>query len=540
MSTDTRALPPGTVLLDYTIERVLGFGGFGITYLAACARTSCKLASSGTCSNNPCKVAIKEYFPREFAYRGQGETVQPSGGDDAQETFAWGLERFREEATTLAQLDYANVVEIKRFFSANGTAYLVMPFYEGQTLKQIVDSSGPLPPDRFEAVFRKLLHALEQVHGHKLMHRDIKPANIFITSEGEPILIDFGAARTAIGEHSKSITSLLTPGYGAYEQHSTQGSQQGPWTDIYGLAATMYFAATRTRPADSFDRDLNDTLIPLRQAAGPEFARQGSLLALIEAGLAVRPMQRPRSVRDWIGGSTPLPRPSPTPATNSNNTKTVAIVVGTAFFGLILLAIVGSQVPTHNTVASDAAANNTASAVPVVTADAPTTSVAPTASAPPTEQASASGTDVTADAASPAADPDDSNIIDAVNMAMSAVKRADAPIARASQNPDCGPSSNPWDNCYGTFRFTDGTVYKGEWHHDHPSGSGLKILTNGRTVVGDFTEDPSITYGAILYPNKSVYLGQLNNTVAQGLGIIKNPSGTVIYHGHFSNGKPDN
>ncbi len=531
MSGDTRALPPGTVLLDYTIERTLGYGGFGITYLAACDRARCKLASDGLCRNSPCKVAIKEYFPREFAYRGQGDTVLPAAGEDEQETFVWGLDRFRDEATTLAQLDYPNVVEIKRFFSANGTAYLVMPFYDGQTLDQRVKSGGPLPPDLVEAVFRKLVQALGQVHARRLLHRDIKPANVFITSQGEPILIDFGAARTAIGEHSKTITSILTPGYGAYEQHSTQGSQQGPWTDIYGLAATMYFAATRIRPPDSFDRDLNDTLVPLRQAAGPEFARHGQLLAMIDAGLRVRPAQRPRSVEDWL---TIGARPRQGPGPGTNTARIVAIVIGALFFMLVLLAILGSQSSPQASDAVVEAASDGATNPALAAADAAPASAAPTDQGPATTTAEV-----------PTQSAADSNVDNAVNLAVNAAKRAEPAMTRASQRPDCGPASigdtnNPWDNCYASFRFTDGSVYRGEWHRDHAVGSGVKVTANGIIVAGDFTDTNATTYGEIVYPNKYVYLGELSDVLAHGWGIMKDQAGTIVYRGHFTNGKPDN
>lgn len=283
MSSDLRGLPTGTRLSDYRLERVLGHGGFGITYLA----TDLSLDQ---------KVAIKEYYPREFAVRDSTKTIHATGSGEDRDNFAWGLDRFREEAKTLARFSHPNVVAVRRLFEANGTSYIVMDFCEGAPLDQIIKRDAPLSKSVLEGLFMSLLDGLEHIHAAGVMHRDIKPANIFIRADGSPVLLDFGAARQALVSHSRSMTSLATAHYAAFEQYSTHG-KQGAWTDIYGLAATLYHAATGEKPKDSPDRILEDTLEPLATKAAGRYARD--FLRAIDAGMAVRPENRPQTVREW-------------------------------------------------------------------------------------------------------------------------------------------------------------------------------------------------------------------------------------------------
>ena len=248
MAGDLRSLPPGFIISDYRIERVLGQGGFGITYLAM-----------DTMLNR--RVAIKEYYPREFAVRDGLRTIRAAGTTEDRETFEWGRTRFLEEARILARFEHPNIIAVRRFFEANGTAYLVMDYCEGEPLDEIIKREGPLSNARLNNILFPLLDGLEQIHETSFLHRDIKPANLYIRADGSPVLLDFGAARQEIVGHSRSVTSLATPGYAAFEQYSTKG-KQGPWTDIYGLGATLYRAVTGEKPQDSPDRILEDTLEP--------------------------------------------------------------------------------------------------------------------------------------------------------------------------------------------------------------------------------------------------------------------------------------
>jgi len=279
---DSRSLPIGYVLSDYRIEGILGQGGFGITYLA-------------TDTNLQRKVAIKEYYPREFAIRDSTLTIRASGDKDDRDTFTWGLSRFRDEARLLARFNHPNIVAVSRTFDANGTAYLVMDYCYGKPLDEIIKKNGPLSEEQLNQILYPLLDGLKQIHSINFLHRDIKPANIFIRNDGSPVLLDFGAARQEV-DHSRSVTSLATAGYAAFEQYSTKG-KQGPWTDIYGLGATLYRAVTGEKPDDSNNRILEDTLVPASKKVAGRYARR--LLTAIDAGMAVRPDQRPQTVDQW-------------------------------------------------------------------------------------------------------------------------------------------------------------------------------------------------------------------------------------------------
>ncbi|WP_251979622.1 serine/threonine-protein kinase [Salinibacter ruber] len=233
----------------YRIGHVLGKpGGFGITYLAFDERLQAR-------------VALKEYLPREIAARGSdGASVRLYSADE-EETFEYGLDRFLGEARALAQFDHANIVGVQDFFEANGTAYLAMDYYEGKTLKQYLaeQPEGQIDPDNATEIMLRVLDGLKEVHAEGYLHRDVKPSNIYLTAEGRPILIDFGAARLALGERSRSLSVVMTEGYAPYEQYSREGNQ-GPHTDVYGCGATLYRMVTGQKPPPATDRVIEDRL----------------------------------------------------------------------------------------------------------------------------------------------------------------------------------------------------------------------------------------------------------------------------------------
>lgn len=283
MNEDLRALPVGQRLGEYQIEGVLGQGAFGITYLAKDLMLHRQ-------------YAIKEYYPREYAIRDSTLTVKAAGSKDDRDTYAWGLERFLDEARILARFDDPNIIGVRRYFPANGTAYLVMDYCEGESLDQIVKKHGAVPNERLVQIIQPLLNGLSRVHAANFLHRDIKPANIFVRHDGTPVLLDFGAARHEVVSHSKSVTSLATPGYGAVEQYSTHG-KQGPWTDIYGLGATLYRMVTGDKPQDAPGRMLNDELVPASIKAKGRYP--DSLLRAIDDAMQVYPDKRPQSIGEW-------------------------------------------------------------------------------------------------------------------------------------------------------------------------------------------------------------------------------------------------
>ncbi len=295
--TNLIALKDGTELVgDYRISRVLGAGGFGITYLAdeiALARP----------------VTIKEYFPSDFALRGEALEAVPRSEQCAGD-YAWGLDRFIEEAQTLARFNHPNIVRVYRYFRANQTAYMVLHFEEGQSLKSWLKGLGRAARQKeLDAIIGPLLTALEEIHKADFLHRDIAPDNIIIRKDGAPVLIDFGSARGEIAAHTKTVSALVKPGYSPYEQYAETGKQQGPWTDIYALGATLYHAVTGKRPPDAPSRMVKDELVSAREAAVGAY-RAGFLKA-IDKALNLNIDQRPQSIAAWRGD---LLAPDPKPA----------------------------------------------------------------------------------------------------------------------------------------------------------------------------------------------------------------------------------
>ena len=286
-------LPVGTRLRNCEILSILGHGGFGITYYA----------SDVTLGR---EVAIKEYLPTSLAIRADGTMVVPRSTKVA-EDFVWGRERFLEEARILASLEGAPaVVRVHDFLEANGTAYMIMGLVRGDTLEQRLKGGVKLPGPVIKGMLDRLLEGLEAVHKAGFLHRDIKPANIMLDAEDHPTLIDFGASRASIVGRTSALTAIFTPRYAAVEQFTSD--TQGPWTDIYGLSATLYHAVTGDAPPSSLERALNDTYKPLAELAPAGFSR--SLLEMIDAGLAVRAKDRPQSITAWRSGSSPAAVPS--------------------------------------------------------------------------------------------------------------------------------------------------------------------------------------------------------------------------------------
>lgn len=243
------ALPKGSVLAgQYIIDSVLGQGGFGITYVAEDRK-------------NNCKVAIKEFFPDTLATRVQ-TTVVPHAGE-REESYAYGKTTFLQEAETLAEfIGNKNIVNIHTYFEENGTAYFVMDYIEGVSFDvYIKNHGGRVDYQTAENVLLPVIEALAIVHSKGIVHRDVTPDNIFITKDGTVKLLDFGAARYSLGDKSRSLDVVLKHGFAPKEQYTRHG-KQGPYTDIYSLGASFYFAITGRRPSDSIDRIEQDDLIP--------------------------------------------------------------------------------------------------------------------------------------------------------------------------------------------------------------------------------------------------------------------------------------
>ena len=243
------ALPPGYRIREYEVLRMLGRGGFGITYLA-----------HDTLLDRD--VAIKEYLPTDYAVRTEDHSVKPRSSE-ASDDYTWGLERFLDQARMLARLNHPSIVGVHAYVELNGTGYIVMEYIEGESLDDRLKRQGKLDPFDFRfrltAILKRLVGGLEQVHSEGYLHRDITPRNIMLKEDGTPVLIDFGSARQMVAARSRSVTALVTPGYAPLEQYSTHG-KQGPWTDIYALSAVAYHCITGTVPLDAPGRVQGDSL----------------------------------------------------------------------------------------------------------------------------------------------------------------------------------------------------------------------------------------------------------------------------------------
>ena len=282
------ALPPGHRLHWYVLERVLGQGGFGITYLAHD-------------SNLDRRVAIKEYLPAEVARRRSDASARPRT-ESHSERYAWGLERFLAEARTLARFDHPNIVRVLSIFEANNTAYMVMRFEEGEDLGTRLERMGMLPEGELTTCLMPILDGLQLIHTSGFIHRDIKPENIYVREDGTPVLLDFGSARQSFGS-AKTMTILVAPGYAPLEQYYGDAKTQGPWTDIYGLGATCYRAVTGRAPLDAIARAkgvLGSTRDLLEPATSVAQGRYGDrLLRAIDHALQLSERDRPQSIAEW-------------------------------------------------------------------------------------------------------------------------------------------------------------------------------------------------------------------------------------------------
>jgi hypothetical protein len=234
------ALPAGTQIDCFEIRTVLGTGGFGITYGAYDNRLERR-------------VAIKEYFPSGLAYRDpNGTTLHLSAQTDG-EAYEYGLKRFLEEGRVLAKFREPSIVRVTQFLEANGTAYLVMDYEDGEALSTHLERVVTLEETEVQDIVIPILEGLSVVHSKRFLHRDIKPSNIFLRKSGPAVLLDFGAARRALEEQSSAMTVMLTPGYAPFEQYS-KGDKQGPWSDIYALGATIYHCIVGAAPTPATDR----------------------------------------------------------------------------------------------------------------------------------------------------------------------------------------------------------------------------------------------------------------------------------------------
>jgi len=311
------------------IGRVLGEGGFGITYI-------------GYDLNLDVKVAVKEFYPSDLVTRSNtvSTTVQPYSGERS-EYFTKGRDRFVDEAKRLARFRVLpGIVMVNDFLAENGTAYIVMEYVEGQTLKEYVaQSGGKLPPGQVIEMLSPVFGSLAQIHESGIIHRDISPDNVMITSDGSVKLLDFGAAREFGEDGNKSLSVMLKHGYAPAEQYSTKGVQ-GAHTDVYALSATIYKAITGVTPDSSMDRVVEDMVVP---PSGMGITMQGNQEAALMKGLAIRYQDRYKTVSEMYAAlreKAPQTPPPAAPPAASPDKKKRNKIIGAAVAACVVLAVI--------------------------------------------------------------------------------------------------------------------------------------------------------------------------------------------------------
>lgn len=304
------ALPAGTRLGGYQLIEVLGRGGFGIVYLALD-------------SSLQRQVAIKEYFPAEFAMRcDDGQVWMKPGADPA--AYSAGMKAFLNEAKMLARFDHPSLARVHTFWEENRSAYMVMPYYDGRTLGDVL-AEMKAPPDEawLRSLLAPLLSALSTLHNANCLHLDISPDNILVLADGRPVLLDFGVASRLATDKTMPLTALLNPAYAPIEQYSESATlQQGPWSDIYALAGVLHFAIAGVPPARATVRAVEDPQRPLAETVAsramlfPGLSYSAPFLAAIDKALAVRPRDRPRGAAEFsllLDRATPAEPPAAAP-----------------------------------------------------------------------------------------------------------------------------------------------------------------------------------------------------------------------------------
>jgi hypothetical protein len=545
MTTDNvHALPLGTQLGDYRLDAIIGHGGFGITYRAF----DSQLAKV---------VAIKEYLPIEFAVRLADGKVVPRGARYADD-FAWGRERFLDEARALARFRHPHIVPVLRFLEANGTAYTVMEFEDGQSVAQwLRASSRRLSPDSVRYLAEGLLDGLAAVHAQGFLHRDIKPSNIIVRRDGVPILIDFGAARQAMGGRTRTLTSVLTPQYAPIEQYAMDG-KQGPWTDIYSAAAVLHHTLTGQAPPEAASRVGQDPYKPLAVTEADRYDR--TFLAAIDRALAFAPADRPQSVAAWralFGRSLPSSDDAPTrriePAAETPRPRLggarrgeeVAVAAPAAQPGrfptkplalLLVAALAGAAFlfvrPKIEQMQASAPPVATPAPVPApvhATAAAPQRAPAPQVAKPATTEPAPSNDDVpreaqrAADEARAVYDKANEAAVAARTMAgearITAARAAQASLENAQR-----------------LSVDDGGSYVGQLADGKRQGLGVLETKDGVRRAGDWQGDLLNGRGTQRLPDGSRYEGQWRDGQPTGLGLMERP-GVEREEGTFVAGK---
>jgi hypothetical protein len=289
MKRNKHALPNGHEFSHYRVEKTIGGGGFSIVYLA-------------TDKDNGERVAIKEYLPLNCAQRDKDLQVQPLSEEESN-NYRAGIKRFFDEASAVASINHPNIIRVTNLFRANNTVYMVMRYEQGKDLRAYIKrKSGKLGENAIRAIFPPLLLGLKELHNSRLLHLDIKPANIFLRPGGNPLLLDFGAARASVMASKQAGPYTLTPGYAPIEQHL--GGHVGPWSDLYAIGGSMWSCISGHAPPAATERKIRDTYKPATRAYARLYSHQ--LLEAIDWCLQYHQLDRPQTVQDLLDFLNPL------------------------------------------------------------------------------------------------------------------------------------------------------------------------------------------------------------------------------------------
>ncbi len=566
-----QALPVGTRLGDYRLDAVIGHGGFGITYRAF----DTQLAKF---------VAIKEYLPVEFAAR-RGDGTVAARSTRHTDDFTWGRERFLDEARALARFRHVHIVPVLRYFEANGTAYTVMEFEDGKSVAQILREPGRrLQPAEVRRLAEGMLSGLAAVHAQGFLHRDIKPSNVIVRRDGVPILIDFGAARQAMGGRTRTLTSILTPQYAPIEQYALDG-KQGPWSDIYSAAAVLHHAIAGVPPPEAAGRVGNDPYRPLAVTQADRF--DPILLQAVDRGLAFAPDERPQTVAAWramFGGSlgraddAPTERMAPAaafapstsaaprlggvsrrtgedePRTTSLSRPPVRPRPRPSLWLVALVVVLGgagvwrfqpqirSLLSQTSAPASETAQGSTPTplqaspSAPATgngtqnSAATSTPNAAPRPPVPPQPGDPAAGTKAMVEGAQRAAAEARTSLEKAEEAARAARALAGEAriVAARAGRPDLENSER--------LTYDGGASYIGQTADGKRQGLGIAELANGERQAGDWVADRMTGLGTVRFADDTRYAGQWRDGQSTGLGVREKP-GAERAEGSFVDGR---
>ncbi len=526
-------LPEGTVLFrKYLIGRAIGRGGFGITYL-------------GYDLELQLKVAIKEYFPVGICVRSSQSynVVRASIGED-NTAFSKGCEVFLDEARTLAKISSPNIVHVRDFFREHGTAYIVMDYVDGITLKaEMKKNGGKLPPERVLSLVIPLISQLEQLHRERIIHRDIKPDNVMLVkdSQGEHlVLLDFGSAREYVSKETKSLTSIVTHGFSPLEQYSSIG-RQGPYTDVYALSATIYNAVTGIVPPPASDRNIDN--VPLRGITESGISIAPEVETAILHGMTLRSESRTQTMGQLLeelkngnrlegekngtdfshdekgpSGDSKKQNPEETKRNRPVSTKFMAafavgaVLVAGIYFGFLREPNDPDLKPETSkettVVSSEISPETPAPTVVPLPTLAPTPTPSPTPTPTPTP----------------------------------VVEEQPTIETMAYENGDTyvGEMKNGLRNGQGAMTYANGDVYEGEWINDKKNGQeGTMTYANGSVYKGEWKDDKRSGKGEMKYETLSgqqYYDGMWKNDCREGRGKMVFFDGAT-YEGEWKDDK---